>query len=151
MLFLFSTAFGPDAECTGSYHRRNSNENWFHYSDVIMDTMAYQITSLAIVYSPFIQAQIKENIKAPRHLPLCGEFTGDRWFPRIKGQWRGKCFHLMTSSCCLVRLKSLLTSIHSYYPTIIFTHTCTNSLYLTLNVQLMAIYQWHYVFNHFPD
>ena len=28
---------------------------------------------------PFIQEQIKENIKAPRHWPLCGEFTGDRW------------------------------------------------------------------------
>ena len=25
---------------------------------------------------PFIRAQIKENIKAPRHRPLCGEFTG---------------------------------------------------------------------------
>ena len=35
---------------------------------------------------PFIQAQIKENIKAPRHLPLCGEFTGDRWIPRTNGQ-----------------------------------------------------------------
>ena len=30
--------------------------------------------------------------------PLCGEFTGDRWIPRTKGQLRGKCFHLMTSS-----------------------------------------------------
>ena len=30
---------------------------------------------------PFVQAQIKENIKAPRHWPLCGEFTGDRWIP----------------------------------------------------------------------
>ena len=27
---------------------------------------------------PFIQAQIKENIKALRHWPLCGEFTGYR-------------------------------------------------------------------------
>ena len=27
---------------------------------------------------PFIRAQIKENIKVPRHWPLCGEFTGDR-------------------------------------------------------------------------
>ena len=43
--------------------------------------------------------QIKENIKAPRHWPLGGEFTGDRWIPRTNGQWRGKCFHLMTSSC----------------------------------------------------
>ena len=25
---------------------------------------------------PFIEAQIRENIKAPRHWPLCGEFTG---------------------------------------------------------------------------
>ena len=35
---------------------------------------------------PCIQAQINENIKAPRHWPLCGEFTGDRWIPRINGQ-----------------------------------------------------------------
>ena len=34
----------------------------------------------------FIRAQTKENIKAPRHWPLCGEFTGDRWIPRTKGQ-----------------------------------------------------------------
>ena len=33
---------------------------------------------------PFIQAQIKENIKATRHWPLCGDFTGDRWIPRTK-------------------------------------------------------------------
>ena len=35
-----------------------------------MSTMASQITSLTIVYlftQPFIQAQMKENIKAPRH------------------------------------------------------------------------------------
>ena len=30
---------------------------------------------------PFIQAQIKENIKTLRHWPLCGEFTGDQWIP----------------------------------------------------------------------
>ena len=28
----------------------------------------------------------KENIKATRHWPLCGEFTGDRWIPRTNGQ-----------------------------------------------------------------
>ena len=48
---------------------------------------------------PFVQAQMKENIKAPRHWLLWGEFTVDRWIPRTKGQQRGKCFHLMTSSC----------------------------------------------------
>ena len=32
------------------------------------------------------KAQIKENIKAPRHWPLWGEFAGDEWIPRTKGQ-----------------------------------------------------------------
>ena len=35
---------------------------------------------------PFVQPKIKENIKAPCHWPLCGEFTGDRWIPLTKGQ-----------------------------------------------------------------
>ena len=35
------------------------------------------------------KAQIKENIKDPRHWPLSGEFIGDRWIPRTKGQSRG--------------------------------------------------------------
>ena len=39
---------------------------------------------------PYFQTQIKENTKAPRHWPLWGEFTGDRWIPRTKDQKRGK-------------------------------------------------------------
>ena len=39
-----------------------------------------------LLTQPFIQAQIKENIKAPRHWPLWGEFTGDQWIPHTKGQ-----------------------------------------------------------------
>ena len=69
-----------------------------HYTDVIMGTIASQITSLTIVYSSLYSGEIKENIKALRHWPLCGEFTGDRWIPRTNGQLCGKCFHLMTSS-----------------------------------------------------
>ena len=61
-------------------------ENIFHYNDVIMVAMASQITSLTIVYSPVYSGRDKKNIKAPRHWPLCGEFTGDRWIPRTKGQ-----------------------------------------------------------------
>ena len=34
----------------------------------------------------FIQAQIKENIKAPRHWSLWGAFAGDWWIPRTKRQ-----------------------------------------------------------------
>ena len=42
----------------------------------------------------FIQVQIKENIKAPRHWTLCGEFTGDGLIPRtsnaenVSSWWR---------------------------------------------------------------
>ena len=110
----------------------------------------------------FIQAQIKENIKALRHWPLCGEFTGAGEFPAqrassvenvsiwwrhhnncitIRYRWvwirflntdktplivgtldtdtkcqlRGKCFHLMTSSCnriCLGYHRIALDIVH---------------------------------------
>ena len=43
-----------------------------------MSTMASRLLT-----QPFIQAQIKENIKAPRHWPLCGEFTGEGSLPPI--------------------------------------------------------------------
>ena len=36
---------------------------------------------------PFIQTQIKENIKAPRHWPLCGEFTGTDEFPAQRASY----------------------------------------------------------------
>ena len=47
-----------------------------------MGMMASQITSLA---QPFF-SDVDQNIKAPRHWPLCGEFTGDRLIPHTKGQ-----------------------------------------------------------------
>ena len=53
------------------------------HSDVIMSAMASQITGVSSVYSTVRtgKAQIKENMKAPRDWPLCGEFIGDPWFP----------------------------------------------------------------------
>ena len=65
-----------------------------HYIDVIMSAMASQITSITIVTQPFIQEQIKENIKTQRHWPLWGEFTGDRWmFPEnVPIWWRHHVF-----------------------------------------------------------
>ena len=52
-----------------------------------MTTNASQITSLMVVTQPFIQTQIKENIKAPRHWPLCGEFTGTGEFPAQRASY----------------------------------------------------------------
>ena len=42
------------------------------YSDVIMGTMASEITSLAVVYSTVYSGADL------RYWPLCGKFTGDR-------------------------------------------------------------------------
>ena len=53
-----------------------------NHSDVIMGAMASQTTSLTIVYSTvYSGADQEENIKAPRHWPLCGEVTVTGEFP----------------------------------------------------------------------
>ena len=57
-----------------------------HLFDVIMNTIASQITSLTVDYWIFFQTQIKGNIKSPCYWPLLGEFTGLRWIPRTKSQ-----------------------------------------------------------------
>ena len=72
---------------------------YYHYNDVIMSPMTIWITGVSIGYSTACSGVDHRNIKAPRHWPLWGEFTGDLWIPHTKGQLHGKCFHLMTSSC----------------------------------------------------
>ena len=57
-----------------------------HYSGVIMARWHLKSPASRLFTQPFIHAQIKVNIKAPRHWPLCGEFTGDQWIPRTNGQ-----------------------------------------------------------------
>ena len=81
----------------------------YHYSDVIMSTIASQITSLAIVFSTVYPGADQRKHKAPRRWPLWGELTGDRWIPRSKGQQRGKWFHLMTSSWYCTHFSSQTT------------------------------------------
>ena len=54
---------------------------------------------LELLAQVFVQAQIKENFEAPHRWHLWGKSTGDRWIPLTKGQWHGKCSHLMKSSC----------------------------------------------------
>ena len=47
-----------------------------------MGTLASQITSITIFFTQlFIQTQIKENIKAPRHWPLSGNSPVTGEFP----------------------------------------------------------------------
>ena len=49
-----------------------------HYNDVIMSTMASQITSHTTVYSTIYSGEDQRNIKALRHLPVTGEFPAQR-------------------------------------------------------------------------
>ena len=42
-----------------------------------------------------------------------GEFAIDWWIPRKKGQWRVKCFYLMTSSTCRC-LQFMITDLNSH-------------------------------------
>ena len=73
-----------------------------HYCDVIISVVASQITCVSSVCSTVCSGGNKEIIKAPRHWPLCGEFTRYPWIPLTKGQSHGKCFHLIMSTWSLL-------------------------------------------------
>ena len=71
---------------------------WSHYIDVIMTTMAPQITSLTVVYSIDNSDADQRKHQSSASLAFVWGIHRDRWIPRTKGQLRGKCFHLVTSS-----------------------------------------------------
>ena len=56
------------------------------HTDAIIGGMALRSPASRLFTQPFIQKQIKQNTKAPPHWPLCGEFIGQRWILRTKGQ-----------------------------------------------------------------
>ena len=70
-----------------------------HYADVIMTKMASQITSLTVVYSTVYSDADQIKHQSSASLAFVWGIHRDRWIPRTKGQLRGKCFHLVTSSC----------------------------------------------------
>ena len=69
---------------------------------------------------PFIQMQIKENIKAPRHWPLCWEFTVDRWIPaqmasnagNVSIWWR---HHVWLSTILTNERRSAICNVFSHW------------------------------------
>ena len=64
-----------------------------------MTTIAPQITSLTVVYSTVYSDADQRKHQSSASLAFVWGIHRDRWIPRTKGQLRGKCFHLMTSSC----------------------------------------------------
>ena len=89
-----------DADFPGNGHRQSSFKqrrwNWGTHRELDpKHTLQWRHNEHADVSNnrhfhcftqPFVQAQIKENIKAPSHWPLWEKFTCDRWIPRTKGQ-----------------------------------------------------------------
>ena len=70
-----------------------------HYDDVIMTTMASQITSLTVVYpTVYSDADQRKHQSSASLAFVWGIIHRDRWIPRTKGQLCWQCFHLMTSS-----------------------------------------------------
>ena len=94
-----------------------------------MSTMASQITSLTIVYSTIYSGADKKTIKAVRHWPLWGEFTGDRWIPQTKGQWRG----FFPFDDVIMSHNVWLNQGHSVY-------SCVNNSYATRNIHESYIF-----------
>ena len=64
-----------------------------------MGAITSQITSLTIVYSTVYSDADRRKHQSSASLAFVWVIHRDRWIPRTKGQLRGKCFHLMTSSC----------------------------------------------------
>ena len=69
----------------------------WHYDDVIMGTIASQITSLTSVYSTVYSGADQSKHQSSASLAFVWGIHRGRWIPRSNGQLRGKCFHLMTS------------------------------------------------------
>ena len=65
----------------------------FHYDDVIMTTIASQITSLTVVYSTVYSDAVQSKHQSSASLDFVWGIHRDRWIPRTKGQLRGKCVH----------------------------------------------------------
>ena len=84
-----------------------------HHNDVIMTTMSSQITSLTVVCSTVYLDADQRKHQSSASLAFVWGIHRDRWIPRTKGQLRGKCFHLMTSSwTCVVFCLCFLKWLH---------------------------------------
>ena len=57
------------------------------------------ITSLTVVYSTIYSDADQRKHQSSASLAFVWGIHRDRWIPRTYGPQRGKCFHLMTSSC----------------------------------------------------
>ena len=89
-------------------------------------TSKLRVTGLCAGHSPGTgefpaqMASYAENVSIWwRHheLVLCDDdppVTVGRWNPLAKGQWRGKRFHVITSSCCAQKRRDVVTMLQDH-------------------------------------
>ena len=76
---------GAGTQDLSSWITKTQFPSMTHYDGVIMGTMASLITSLTIVYSTVYSGTDQRKHRSSTSLAfVCGEFTGDRWIPRLK-------------------------------------------------------------------
>ena len=126
-----------------------------HYDDVIMTTMAAQITSLTVVYPTVYSDANQRKHQSSASLAFVWGIHRDRRIPRTKVQLRGKCFHLMTSSWLYSSAFCRIHQITFYQLHFTFTFDrskcISNDTVLLLRNRIMIsfvrwIWQWS---NHF--
>ena len=89
-----------------------------------MGAIASQTPASRLLTQSIFQTQIKENIKALRRWPLCGEFTADRWIPCTNGQLRENVsiwwrHHGITNTSCVLSFQLY----HQFYAYIIIIYS----------------------------
>ena len=80
-----------------------------HYDDTTVSAMASQITSIWSVCSAFCSGAHQRKHQSSASLAIVREMTGHGWIHLTKGQQSGNRFHLMTSSCFIIRYMPFIT------------------------------------------
>ena len=126
-----------------------------------MSAIASQITSLTIVYSTVYSGADQRKHQSSASLAFVWGIHRDRWIPRTKGQLRGKCFHLMTSSCGLCVSIDFFIAISFPWWLVSSTETCVclrlvvrftvTTLQELLNMRHMQLWNTQIWFNNSFD
>ena len=113
-----------------------------HYYDVIMTTMASEIISLTVVYSTVYLDADQRKHQSSASLAFVWGIHRYRWIPRTKGQLRGKCFHLMTSSWEEIRV-TIAVALLYFLVQLPLSNTVSQDRYLIVSLLWMhAISGW---------
>ena len=109
-----------------------------------MTTMASQITSITVVYSTVYSDAVQRKHQSSASLGFVWGIHRDRWIPRTKGQLRGKCFHLMTSSWSSDVIMVQFTDAYMRTPVFVSKPHFMHLLYIAFNCIIFhALYTPH--------